>query len=89
MEGVDAGGLDWSEGGYGGVSIHLVLLTCGASFSIFLDIEGQARPPELSGNKLAGLKEAGITSSFVVMVAEQDGAVEIVIIRYIDTALVG
>ena len=34
------------------------------------------------------LKEAGVTSSFVVVVAEQDGAAEIVIVRYVDMALV-
>ena len=41
--------------------------------------------------KLAGLKEAGMSSSFVVVVVEQDGAAEIVIVRYIhvDMALVG
>ena len=70
LEGASTRGLDWGEGGYSGVSICLVLLTGGAAFDIFLDIGGQARPPELSSNKLASLKEARMSSSFMVIMAE-------------------
>ena len=39
LEGVSTRGLDWSEGGYSGVSIRLVLLAGGTAFNIF-----EARP---------------------------------------------
>ena len=70
MEEASTRGLDWGEEEYSGVSIHLVLLTGGTAFNILLDIGGQAKPSELSGDKLASLKEAGVTSSFMVMMAE-------------------
>ena len=52
------------------MSICLVLVAGGTAFNIFSDIGGQARPPEFNDNKLVGLKEAGMISSFVVMMAE-------------------
>ena len=70
MEGTSTRGLDWGEGEHGGVSIRLVLLAGDVAFNIFSDIGGQAGPPELSSDKLASLKEARMSSSFVVMMAE-------------------
>ena len=46
LEGVSTRGLDWSEGGYSGVSIRLVLLAGGAPFHILLDPLSRARPME-------------------------------------------
>ena len=56
--------------------IGLVLLASCASFNVIVDIRGEAGPPEFSHNKLASFQVPGVTSSFMVMAALEDGVVK-------------
>ena len=71
------------------MSIGFVLLAGGAAFYVFSDIGCEARPPEFSGDQLAGFKVPGVSRSFVVVTACEDGMTDGVIIRNIYAAFVG
>jgi len=88
LEGARGGGLDWGNGRYGGVCIGFVLLAGGAAFYIFSDIGREARPPELSGDQLAGFKVPGVSCSFMVVTACEDGVMDGAIIRDVYVAFV-
>ena len=49
------------------MSVGFVLLAFSAAFDISADKGSEAWPPELRGNQLAGLQEAGVASRFVIM----------------------
>ena len=49
------------------MSVSFVLLPFGAAFDISADKGSEAWPPELHGNQLAGLQEAGVASRFMIM----------------------
>ena len=65
------------------------MLACGTALNILAYVLCETQPPEFGGNELASLKVAGVSSRFVVVTAGEDGAVERVIWRNIDTTLVG
>ena len=68
--------------------ISFVLLAKSTAFNIAPDIGSEARPPELSGDQLAGFQEAGMSRGFVIMAALEDGTAEGVVRRDIDATLV-
>ena len=68
--------------------VGLVLLAKSTAFNIAADIGSEARPPELSGDQLAGFQEAGMTSGLVIMATLEDGTAEGIVRRDIDTTLV-
>ena len=76
LEGAGCGGVDGSEWGNSGMCVHLILLAGCTAFDVFTDVGGQARPPELGSDKLAGLQVARMSSSFIIMVTLEDGAVK-------------
>ena len=65
-----------------------MLASC-ATFDVFADIRGQARPPKFSCSELMGFEVPGVTSSFVIVAALENRVVKGVIIGNIDTALIG
>ena len=89
MEGAGSEGADGGKRGNSGVSISLVLLAGSAAFHIFPYEGGKARPPELSGDKLAGFQETRVSGGFVVVTSLHNGVAEGGIRGNIDTVLVG
>ena len=83
------GGANGGKWGNSRVSISLVLLASCATFDVFVNIGGQARPPKFSCNELMGFEVPGVTSSFVIEAALEDRVVKGVVIGDVDTALVG
>ena len=71
------------------MGVGLVLLACRTAFDIAVDKGGEARPPELSSNKLVGFKEARVSGGFMIMAAGKDGSAKGVIGRNINAALIG
>ena len=59
------------------------------SMYIAVDEGGKARPPEFSGDQLAGFKETGVAGGLMIMASLENGTVEGVIGGNIDTVLVG
>ena len=57
--------------------VRFVLLTSGAASNKSMNIGGEAWPPELGGNQLASLEEAGVASSGVVVTAAENITAEI------------
>ena len=88
LEGARHVGLDWGEWRDGGVCVCLVWLTYGIAFDILTHKLCETRPPKLSGDKLASLEIARVTSGLVVMAAGEDGMAEGVLRRDIDMAFV-
>ena len=68
--------MNGGERGNHRVGIGLVLLAGCATFNVFVDVRGKAGPPELGRNKLASFQVPGVTSSFMVMAALEDGVVK-------------
>ena len=68
--------------------VNLVLLAKGTALDIAADKGGEAWPPEVSGDQLASLQEAGMTGGFMIMAALEDGAVEGIVCRDVDVTLV-
>jgi hypothetical protein len=60
-----------------------------APFYIFSDIRDEAWPPEFGGDELVGFKVAGVAGCFVVATVSENGFAKGVVIRDIDTSLVG
>ena len=78
------------RGGRGsGMCVHLVLLTGRAASNEGMNIRSEGRPPELGGNQLASLEEAGVASSGVVVTAAENITAEIASGGNIDVALIG
>ena len=69
--------------------ISFVLLAFSTAFDIVADKGGKAGPPEFGSDELMGFKETRVTSRFVIMALFEDGAVERVISRDVNTAFVG
>ena len=65
--------MNGGEQGNSGMHVSFVLLAGCATFNVLADVGGQAWPPELGHNKLASFQVPGVTSSFVVMTALEDG----------------
>ena len=65
-----------------------MLASCTA-LNIFSDIEGQARPPELGSNGLAGLQVARMAGSLVIVAMVKNGVAKGFIVGDIDMILVG
>ena len=74
---------------YGGVSVSFVLLAFSTAFDVLADKGSEAQPPELRGDQLAGLQEAGMASRFVIMAMFKYGVPQLIIGGNIDAALVG
>ena len=89
MERKRGGGGDGCGGRGSGMCVRLVLLTGCAASNEGANIRGEAWPPELGGNQLASLEEAGVASSGVIMTAAENITAEIASRRDIDTALMG
>ena len=73
MKGARSRGFDQGKRQDGGVSINFVLLACSTAFDIVADKEGEAGPPELGSDKLAGLEEAGVPGGFMIVASRKDG----------------
>ena len=58
------------------MSIGIVLLAFSTAFNISADKGSEAWPPELRGNQLAGLQEAGVASRFMIMATLKYGVLE-------------
>ena len=71
------------------MSVGFVLLADGTAINVAVDIGGEAWPPELSSDKLAGLKEAWVAGRHVIVALFKDRTAEGVIRRDIDMAFVG
>ena len=56
---------------------------------IAVDEGGKARPPEFSGDQLAGFKKTGVAGRLMIMESLENGTVEGVISGNIDMVLVG
>ena len=89
LKGTGCGGANGGEGWNGGMRICFVLLAGGAAFNVFVDIGGEAGPPEFCRNELASFKVAGMTGALVVVTSLENGAAEGIIVGDIDTPLVG
>ena len=89
LEGVGCAGANGGEWRDCGMCVCLVLLAGGASCDVFADIGGQARPPEFCRNELPSFEVPRVTSTFVVVTSLENGVAEGVIVRDIDTTLVG
>ena len=88
-EGERGSGGDGRGGRGSGMCVRLVLLTGRAASNEGTNIRSEAQPPELGGNQLASLEEAGVASSGVVVTAAENIAAEIASGRDIDAALIG
>ena len=88
LEGAGSREFDWGEQWDSGMSIGLVLLACSTAFDIAADKGGQARPPELGSNKLAGFEEARVASRFMIMATCKDGMAKGVISGDVNTVFV-
>ena len=71
------------------MGVGLVLLAGSTAFDIFADVGGEAGPPKFRCNELAGFQVARMSGTFMVMATLEDSMAEGVIVRDIDTALVG
>ena len=71
------------------MSVGLVLLADGTALNVVADIGGEAQPPELGSDELAGFKEARVASRCVIMAPFKDRTVEGIVGRDVDTAFVG
>ena len=58
------------------MGIGFVLLAGCTAFNVFMDIGGQARPPEFSHDELAGFQVPRVAHSVVVVAALEDGMAE-------------
>ena len=65
--------------------VNLVLLAKSTAFNIAADKGSEAGPPEFSGDQLASFQVAGMTGGFVIMATLEDGTVEGVVCRDVDT----
>ena len=72
LKGVGAGGQNGEEWRMGWMGVDLVLLARGTSADITSNIRGEAQPPKLRGNKLAGLENSRMASSGMVMVTSHN-----------------
>ena len=68
--------------------IGFVFLASSAAFYVFSDIGCEARPPKLSGDQLAGFKVPGVSCSFMVVTACEDGVTNGVIVGDVYAAFV-
>ena len=71
------------------MGVGLVLLACHTAFNILADKGGEAWPPELGGDKLAGFEEARVSGRFMIMAVGKDGMAKGVISGNINTAFIG
>ena len=68
--------------------VRLVLLAEGTALDIASDEGSESGPPEFRGDQLTSFQEAGMASRLMIMAALKDCAVEGVVRRDIDVALV-
>ena len=71
------------------MGVGLVLLACHTAFNILADKGGEAWPPELGSDKLAGFEEAGVSGRFTIMAVGKDDTVKGVIGGNINVAFIG
>ena len=69
--------------------VGFVLLAFSTAFNVSADKGGEAGPPELGSNKLAGFEEARVAGGCMIMAPFKDGTVKGVIGGDVNTALVG
>ena len=69
--------------------VGFVLLAFSTALDVAADKGDKTRPPELSSNQLAGFKETGVTSRFVIVASFKNGTVEGVIGGNVDVTFVG
>ena len=89
LERAGCGGANGGERWDGGVCIRLVLLAGRASFNVLADVGGEAGPPEFRCDELSSFEVTGVTGAFVVVRSLENGVAEGIVIRDIDTALIG
>ena len=89
MEGAGGGGANRSERWDGGVGVGLVLLASGATFNVFADVGGEARPPEFCSDELTSFEIAWVTSTFMVVTPLENGVAEGIVIGDVDPTLIG
>ena len=71
------------------MSIGFVLLASSTALDISADKGGEAGPPELGSNKLAGFEEARVAGGCMIMAPFKDGMAKGVIGGDVNMALVG
>ena len=71
------------------MGVGLVLLAGSTAFNIFADVGGETGPPRFRCNKLSGFQVAGVSGTLMVMATLENSVAEGIIVRDIDTALVG
>ena len=88
LEGARSRGFDRGKQWDSGVHVNFVLLALSTAFDVVADKGGQARPPELGSNKLAGFEEARVASRFMIMATCKDGMAKGVISGDVNTVFV-
>ena len=74
--------------GNSGMCVCFVLLASHATLYVLTGVRGHARPPEFSGNELAGFQISGVASSLMVMTVLEDGVVKGFIVWDVNVTLV-
>ena len=65
------------------------MLACGAAFDVLTHKLRETGPPEFRGDELASFKVSQVASSFMVMAAGKDGAMEGILWGNVDMTLIG
>ena len=89
LERAGCGGVNGGERRDGGVGICLVLLAGRAAFNVFVDVGGEAGPPEFRCDELSSFEVAGVTGTFVVVTSLENGVAEGIVVWDIDMSLIG
>ena len=89
MERSSGGGANGGEGWNGGMCVGFVLLANRTSLDILAHERCKAGPPELRGDKLAGLKVTWVASSLMIVAANKDGLSKRGIGGNVNTSFVG
>ena len=88
LEGARAGGWNREERGSRRMGVNFVLLAQRASADIAANVRGEAGPPKLGGDQLAGFENARMARCGMIMVTCDDGAAQVSIGGDIDSSLV-